>query len=83
MIDSVGTNAIGYGPDKPFTPPLMRPEGEKSSLLEMLDRNYLLGHSGGPVFGFLTTLWPSIIANLANGDSADGFVYNNAVAAGL
>ena len=32
---------------------------------------------------FLTTLWPAILSSLANGDAADGFIYNTAVAAGL
>jgi len=49
----------------------------------MLDKAYLINHSGGPVMAFLTTLWPAILSSLANGDAADGFIYNTAVAAGL
>ena len=38
--------------------------------------------SGGPIAVFNHYLWPAIINNFGKGDSADGFIYNNAEAAG-
>lgn len=76
--DNVDTNAIGYGPDKPFTPPLQA----DGTILQTLDKNYLLNHSGGPVMAFLGTYWTAFVANFGNGDTADNFIYNNALVAG-
>ena len=69
-------NVIGYGSGNPFVPPLVKPDW----LLNVFDRHIML------TFSFpLVTYFNAVIAfltGLANGDSWDGYAYNNAAAIG-
>ena len=71
-------NVVGYGVSNPFVPPLMTPK----TMLGVMDRYYLVSMSNGPLFVFLQYLFPALLDNYGKGDSSDGFVYNNAEAAG-
>ena len=69
-------NVLGYGPDNPYQPPLYVPPW----LLSILDRHVLL------TFNVPLVSWSQAIyafwVGIGNGDSWDGFFYNNSTAAG-
>jgi len=71
-------NVVGYGVTNPFVPPIQTPK----TILEVMDRQYLVYLSNGPWTVFTHYLWTALIDNYGKGDSSDGFVYNNAEAAG-
>ena len=71
-------NVLGYGPDKPFVPPIKEPK----SILGWIDRRTLLKNTNGPLTLFFDhTLW-EMLASTGNGDVLDTRWYNNANAAG-
>ena len=69
-------NVLGYGPNNPYIPPLVNPRW----LLSVLDRRVLLTFTF-PLITYMMAGW-SFWTGLGNGDSYDGFFYNNAGAAG-
>ena len=69
-------NVLGYGSSNPYQPPLSFP----TWLLSIFDRHVLLTLSF-PLLTFSQATYAFLIG-LTNGDSYDGFFYNNSAAAG-
>ena len=74
-LDSA-TNVLGFGKPKPFLPPLNMPQW----MLSVIDRHLLITFSV-PLVVSIEGL-NAMIVGLYNGDSWDGFWYNNPAAAG-
>ena len=75
------SNRAGYGPDKPFIPPLQNPQ----TVYAVIERHELLYETGNAwnwYYFLFSVPFMAFLNGVGNGDSSDWYWYNNAEAEG-